>query len=1141
LVWVVGWTDAGQAAYADQEADAAAPWMDEVVPDTVLTGRGTLADTAAQARANADIEEVVGLDVTDSTPPQPLFNGWEGQNTLVAAFAAPSGASFWNETQYNDYVRQGAAYWETQSQGLVTFTLSTYAQTPVIRSAHICDGDWGGLMNDVAQGLGYASSAAFWAAQPPRTHLLVMRPRPDVMLGCSTISGTNGREISMAVTETGPTMYDWQGLAHELGHDFGLHHTGGGRCPVGVQDARFTPQGATGECLVGQNNLYNDVYNDYLSIMGNANRPISLYGLTGQQKQVLGLISEGQGVKTISAGQGSYRLIPAQQALPIGQATTSIQALTVVDPVAGVPWHYSVQYDQVAGGVTVRRLLRDTPAEDGQVLIDSVILNPKQTNVGNRLAFAAGETLTSASGRFTIAVESISATTASVRVNFASAPSLRTSRTQWTAPTQGATTKEVVWTDGATWTATTSATWLHATPSGTHTGDLELTTTQTTATRTATVTITSGGAQTTIKVDQNPAADDHPSTRDQAALWDVTKQPNRSGRLETVGDEDWFRFTAPSTGLATITAPAPTGNLWLWVDNARQVSTSSNSIGQLVFPLAVTKGQEYRLRVSANTSLATLGAGYTLSARFPIAGALTLTPSSWTAPTTGGHTTVTVTGSAGTTWTATSASRLAQISPSTGQSGQTLTLTVGPNASASTLTDDITVILSNGQATQFRITQPPSTTPTLTLAGQWNIHKAGRILVIPDGYPLVTTTSWKAEREAVQLCGINVRTNQPTWTATPSATWLKPTVASGKSHVDTCLAVDANTTGQDRTTTLTLTAGTATATFTVTQSGAPTVSFNPATTTLPTKGGSATVHVTTIGSPWLVWAPTSSPWLTLDRGGGTAGESFTVTAPTLQSGSARSGTLTLTCAGETITYTVTQRADTPRLSPSLTDSTIPAAGGTLTTTVNSTVGAWNVTDYPDWITPQPRLGGAPGAQLTLTAQPNTGAAREGQIVIRAEQGTALTFTVKQAARPATLLTVTPDSGTIAPGGGTVTVKVCAGQPWKIDSAPSWLSASRTTGPTGAVQVAFRAEAHEGADRSGTVVVSADGATPAYLTITQSGDGTSNGTGADNSGGNSGDRSDLSRGTTDGSPLSAIIEILNRVIEDIIRTILAMFG
>ncbi|MDR0415927.1 MAG: hypothetical protein LBH76_01160 [Propionibacteriaceae bacterium] len=1011
------------------------------------------------------------------------------------AFATPDGKAFWTAAQYNDYIKKVTGFWEAESGGLVTFAVPAFGQIPVVNTAHLCDDSRSGLVSDVVRGFGYESETAFWAAQPDRTHLIMIRPREDATVDCSIRSSANGREINLVVDKNNVLLYDWQTLAHEIGHNFGLLHSGGARCPEGVQDGRMTRQGADGECKVQA--WTSDNYNDYLSIMGNTNYAVSSYGLNGHQKQLLGLIGEGKGVKTVSGGKASYQLTPVQEWLPVGQATSKVQALTVVDTVDGVQWRYSIQYDKVAGGVTIRRLMRDTPAADGQVTDDSIILNPQRTNVGNRLVFGPGETLRPASGRFLVTVESVGVAGASVRVDFGSVPAFRVSRTSWTAPASGANIQELVWTGGPAWTVSSSADWLKAHSTGTATsgvdkGRLYLTAAATTTARSATVTVKSGSSQIVIKVTQDPALDDHGSSTATATKWDVAKQATVTGRLEAPGDEDWFVFTAPSSGLASITAPAPNGALSIAVDGMPGVTTSLAFHGDLVLRFDAVKGRSYVLRVKANIDQPILGSLYTLKAQFPTSAGVTLAPESWSAPAAGGSVKVAVAGPAGAAWTAVADKPFVQVSPAAGQVGQTMTLSVGPNTTTAKRQADVVVVLSNGQAARFLVQQAVSATPTLALEGVWSLRVDGSSAILPDDYPLVTKTSWKTGKAAVELCGLNVHTNQAGWSAVSSASWLKPSATTGlpygESFTPVCLATAANDTGKDRSATVTFAAGAARIVFTVAQTSQPAVSFNLAAVTLPARGGSAKVVVSTIGAPWRA-RTTDNYWLTVDSGGGVAGQTVTLSATAHQSARPRTATLVITSAGETFVCTVTQEAETLSLNPVLTTATLPAAGGVVSTTVSTNADGWSVENLPDWITANPVKGGVSGGKLTLTVKANPATSdRRASVTIRGGLTARMTVTVKQEAAPPSPsdLTLAPASGTIGQSGGRLETYITSEQPWELDSRPSWVSSSGVQGAPGTTQVVFLVKANDGAQRSGTVVFTAPGADPVEFTVVQAG-------------------------------------------------------
>jgi hypothetical protein len=544
--------------------------------------------------------------------------------------------------------------------------------------------------------------------------------------------------------------------------------------------------------------------------------------------------------------------------------------------------------------------------------------------------------------------------------------------------------------------------------------------------------------------------------------------------------------------VATVTALAPVGPLTLRLELNQAISTQSASMGDMWLAFDAVKGRKYRLEVSANAGQPLLGGSYTLRVQFPQAGGLTLTPSSWTAPAAGGTLQVAVAGAAGATWAAGSDGRAVQVNGASGRVGQAISLTMPANTAAAERTDSVTVVLSNGQAARLPVKQAAQTAPTLLVDGTWYVRKDGRSITPPAGYPLFGTLSWKAESQAVELCGLTVKTNQTAWTASSSASWLKPSAASGRPGAAVCLAAAANGAGKDRSATVTFAAGTAKTVFSVVQTAQPTVSFSPASAAaVPARGGQVKVAVKTIGSPWQGWVD-SVMWMSVDRGGGAGGETATVTVAANPSKTPRTGQVMVTSAGETHYFTIQQEGETLSLNPVLTTVAAPAAGTAVSTVVSTNAGDWRLTELPDWIKATPGQTGPAGAKLTLTFQANTStSARYGRVAVAAGGSAVAYISVSQAGAPppsppSSELSATPTSQSFPQVGGRTTIVVTSEQPWVMESRPDWLMPSRPKNGPGSIEVVLLAQPNDGPERSGVVVLTAPGAKPVQIAVTQAG-------------------------------------------------------
>jgi hypothetical protein len=816
------------------------------------------------------------------------MGGWEGDNHLVAAFVTPTGQAFWTKNQYDRFMQAAVDFWEQESRGLVSFEYTPYEQVPLVASASLCAKALTPAALATAQAYGHATTAAFWAAQEPRTHLVMIRPVADSMLTCPTWTATDRRQITVSVDVAGPSAKQLQSLAHEIGHDFGLDHTGGARCPTGVVDGPFTSTTSSGACSVAAGSLTDDQYNDFLTIMGNTNQSIARFGISSQQKEDLGIITEGAGLTTVASGDTTFVLKPSNALVAVGTPTAqALQALNVIDHVGTATRQYSVGFDKTAGGIAIRRVMRADDPEANLGYVDTVLLNPGTTKVGNRMVFAAGEVFTASSGRFTLRVEKITSSSATVRVSF--------------------------------------NTVLPA-------------------------------------VAVTPASDDYPSTKDTAATWNTVASPRLSGTFETAEDEDWFRFTAPSTGHASIVAVAPVGSIWLDVSQGVQVGqalSSPQTAGDLFVTFPVTKGLVYHVKAAPSYGAPTLLPGaYTLEARLPTAGGLTLSTTSWAAPAAGGTLAVTVTtGGVAGLWTAASdSSGVAGVGSGLGRSGEAFTVQLGANPYDYARADRIVVTGPDGQRGVLTVSQAASSSASILIAGSWELRKSGRYIPVPTDWPFLKDQTWTAERASTQLCGARAQTSQATWTATSSAAWLSTTPTSGTNYTSVCVVTEENTTGQVRTGTVKWQAGAASWTLTVRQVAQATLTLPESIPAVGGGGGKLTVQLGSIGAPWLAY-PSRDAWLSVSPSGGSGPATLTLTAQPNQTGQ-RVVNLVVVSAGETVTVQVTQLAfgqePTPTATPTPTKSATPTATKTATPTATKTA------------TPTPTKTATPTATKTAT-------------------------------------------------------------------------------------------------------------------------------------------------------------------------------
>jgi hypothetical protein len=226
--------------------------------------------------------------------------------------------------------------------------------------------------------------------------------------------------------------------------------------------------------------------------------------------------------------------------------------------------------------------------------------------------------------------------------------------------------------------------------------------------------------------------------------------------------------------------------------------------------------------------------------------ALTLSETEWTAPAAGGTTTVVPTTNVA-SWSAAPGAPWLSVDPSSGVSGDTVTVTAQPNPSTETRQGEVTFTASDATATMTVIQEGPPAALSLSKA-QW---------VAPAGG---------------DYTGVVVSTNAQQWSAESSGGWVEVSPASGASGDTVTLTAQPNPSPEPRQAVVTFTAYEATATVTVTQEGlGGPLALSETEWEAPADGGELSVVVTTSDpGGWSVVACTG-PWLTASSYSGVSG------------------------------------------------------------------------------------------------------------------------------------------------------------------------------------------------------------------------------------------------------------------------------
>ncbi|MDR1294322.1 MAG: hypothetical protein LBK59_05115 [Bifidobacteriaceae bacterium] len=252
------------------------------------------------------------------------------------------------------------------------------------------------------------------------------------------------------------------------------------------------------------------------------------------------------------------------------------------------------------------------------------------------------------------------------------------------------------------------------------------------------------------------------------------------------------------------------------------------------------------------------------------------------------------------------------------------------------------------------------------------------------------------------------------------------------------------------------------------------------TQTWDTSETAGTLSVSVISTTGGFSARASAAWLSVSPMSGSAattGQVVTVSAqasPDIQ----RSATVTFSAGTASTVLRVTQVRRGLTVIPESLWSDHSAR--TLTVDVVTDEPSWSVSQRPDWIVVTPSTGPRGAVAVSLAA--NAGAARQGEVIFAAGSYPITRLEVSQAAAP-TVIGVAPNAWNPAHGVASLPVTVSLNHgTWTVASAPSWVTVTPRSG--GAGQVILTAAVNMGEARQGQAVFASGGQT-AVVTIRQS--------------------------------------------------------
>jgi hypothetical protein len=563
----------------------------------------------------------------------------------------------------------------------------------------------------------------------------------------------------------------------------------------------------------------------------------------------------------------------------------------------------------------------------------------------------------------------------------------------------------------------------------------------------------------------------------------------------------------PSGGTRTVNVSTGPGCAWTAASNASWITitggASGNAAGTVTFAVAATTGPSRTgtLTVGGKTVTVVQGQGCTYAA----------SPDTQTVPSSGGNGSVSVTAGAGCAWSASSNAPWISITSGASGSGSgtvgfTAAATTGPSRSGTITVGGQNVTVVQGQGCAFAISPDTRSVPAAGADGTvavtagtgcaWTAASNAPWITIASGtsgsgngnvsYKVAATTG-PARSGSMTIAGRTFTINQGAdctislssssgtaaagggsgafdvrtaagcaWTAASNASWLTITAgATGEGNGNVRYAAAANA-GPQRTGTI----AAGGQTFTVRQDAGCSFSISPASQTVGSIGGNASVGVTApAGCPWN--AASQVPWIGISSGSSGSGSGTVQLVIAANSDAERRGTVTIAAQ----TFSVVQASGcTFSIAPG--SQSVPSGGGSGSFSVNAAGAcAWTATANASWIAITSGGSGTGPGTVLFTAAANTGAGRSGTITAAGQ-----TFTVTQDSGCSPV--VAPETIGAPPAGGPQNVSVTAAAEcaWTAASNATWIAIAGDRNRSGSGTVELDIESNSGPARSGTATI-----------------------------------------------------------------------
>ncbi len=508
-------------------------------------------------------------------------------------------------------------------------------------------------------------------------------------------------------------------------------------------------------------------------------------------------------------------------------------------------------------------------------------------------------------------------------------------------------------------------------------------------------------------------------------------------------------FTAAG-GVGGVSVTAPNGCAWTAISNSGFITITAGSSG------SGNGSVSYSVATNANATIQTgtmTIAGQTFTVT-EAAAACNVSPASTNASfsAAGGSSSVVITAN-GTncSWTAVSNSGFITITAGSSGSGNgSVSYTVAINSNTTIQTGSMTIAGQTFTVTQAALAcnvSPASTNASFSAAGG-----SSSVVITANG----TNCSWTA----VSNSGFIMITAGSS--------------GSGNGSVSYTVAANSNTTIQTGTMTI------AGQVFTVTEAAAA-CNVSPASTnaSFSAAGGSSNVVITANGTNCSWTAVSNSGFITITAGSSGSGNgSVSYTVATNANATIQTGSMTI--AGQT--FTVTEAAAACNVSPTSTNASFSAAGGSsnVVITANGTNCSWTAVSNSDFITITAGGSGSGNGSVSYTVAANTNMTTLiGTMTIAGQ-----TFTVTQAALPCSVSPTSTSASFSAAGGSSNIVITANGTScsWTAVSDSGFITITAGSSGSGNGSVSYAVAANTNATiQIGTMIIAGQ-----TFTVTQAG-------------------------------------------------------